>query len=433
MNSTATKKTFREYFYFLFGQQFSILGSMIVYFVITWWLTIETQSAVVLSISAFLLFIPQIVVTPIAGVLADRLKRKNIIIIVDSLQAGISFGLFFLFFFGITFVWLIMIVNTLRSVLQAFHTPTFYAIVPSMVPKEKLSRINGINYLFGGIMNITGPLIAALLYEFIEIQLIFLLDICTFLIAVIPLVLITIPKVRSPEKEEKAEKSFRKDFFKGLAIIKAIPGLMSMIIMATIWNFVFRPFAVLMPYYVSVFHSGTALDLAVVTAFMQAGNITGALITTLKKTWKHKIKINLIGVVGFFGAYLLVIFAPMGGFWFMGIGTMIAGTILPVTVALYLTILQTEVPQDKIGRVMSIDHMISMAIAPLGALFAGPMADLIGIQTLFLGCSIIGMFFPLVLWFFTKIRALDEEKLEETLEVELEVRDLTKTESEIVP
>jgi DHA3 family macrolide efflux protein-like MFS transporter len=101
MEQTPTKKNFRHYLYFLFGQQFSMLGSMIVGFVITWWLTVETGSVVILSISTFLMFIPQIVVTPLSGVLADRWNRKTIIIISDSLQAFVTFVLFLLFLIDI--------------------------------------------------------------------------------------------------------------------------------------------------------------------------------------------------------------------------------------------------------------------------------------------------------------------------------------------
>ena len=71
--------------------------------------------------------------------------------------------------------------------------------------------------------------------------------------------------------------------------------------------------------------------------------------------------------------------------------------IFPITVATYLTILQTIVPSDKIGRVMSIDHTISMSIAPVGALMAGPMANLIGLNTLFNICAFKGIIYPVLL------------------------------------
>ncbi|MFW9950631.1 MAG: MFS transporter, partial [Candidatus Thorarchaeota archaeon] len=147
-----TKKSFRDYLFFMFGQQFSLLGSGIIGFVITWWITLETQSAIYLSIATFLIFVPQVIVTPFAGVIADRISRKTIILIVDSGQAILTFGLFVLFSLNLTDIWFILTVHTLRNVLFAIQVPAFQAIIPSMVPKDKLSRINGANFLFSGII-----------------------------------------------------------------------------------------------------------------------------------------------------------------------------------------------------------------------------------------------------------------------------------------
>ena len=77
MEELPTKKSFRHYLYFMAGQQFSLLGSGIIGFVITWWITVETQSILYLSLATFLIFLPQVIVTPFAGVLSDRLNRKS--------------------------------------------------------------------------------------------------------------------------------------------------------------------------------------------------------------------------------------------------------------------------------------------------------------------------------------------------------------------
>jgi len=148
MEQIPTKKNFRHYMYFLGGQQFSMLGSLIVGFVITWWLTIETGSVVILSISVFLMFIPQIVVTPFAGVLSDRWNKKAIIAISDSLQAFVTFGLFLLFLFDLKNIWLVLGINTFRAALYAFQLPAVQSLIPTMVPKDNLSRVNGFNFLF---------------------------------------------------------------------------------------------------------------------------------------------------------------------------------------------------------------------------------------------------------------------------------------------
>jgi len=415
MEEIPTKKSFRHYLYFMAGQQFSLLGSGIIGFVITWWITVETQSVFYLSLATFLIFLPQVIVTPFAGVLSDRLNRKTIIFTVDSLQAILTFGLFLIFFTGFTQIWMILIIHTMRNILFAFQVPTFHAILPSMVPKDKISRINGANFLFSGLIFMVGPILSALLLELFPITYIFLIDCVTFLIAVVPLFLIKIPF--SAKETRAAEKtSFMKEFKDGFIIVKAIPGLFSMIIFAMIFNFIFRPFGVLWPYFINIIHDGTAFHLAFLFGSIQVGNVIGSLITSIKKEWKNKIKINLIGEMVFFTFYLLIVVAPYQNFYMMMIGGFLGAIIFPITVSTYLTILQTVVPSDKIGRVMAIDHTVSMAIAPIGALLVGPLAGALGVVNLLIASAIIGIVNPIILWFFTKIRYLDHPK-----EVEIEV------------
>jgi len=383
-----------------------MLGSMIVGFVITFWLTMETGSVVILSISIFLMFLPQIVITPFSGVIADRWNKKTIIIIADSSQATVTFLLFVFFLFDFQNVWLVLGINTFRASLYAFQYPTVQSLIPIMVPKDKLSRINGINFLFSGVIFSIGPLLAATLLAFFTINQIFFVDIITFLIALVPFLLIKIPKVHQVT-EEAAKKSMFKDFKTGLLTIKMVPGLFAMIIFAMIWNFFHRPWAVLMPYFILITHEGTAFSLALLMTSSQVGSIIGSLIMSVKKTWKHKIKLNIVGSSIFFICQIPAILAPKGNFILMMISLFPAFVLFPITVSTYLAILQTVVSKDKIGRVMSIDHMISMAIAPIGALIAGPLAEAIGIINLFLIFAIVGMIFPYIIWFFTKIRQLE--------------------------
>ncbi|MFX0041695.1 MAG: MFS transporter [Candidatus Hodarchaeota archaeon] len=426
MDDVANKKTFRHYLYFLFGQQFSLLGSMIVGFVVTWWLTVETGSAVILSLSVFLMFIPQIIITPISGVISDRWSRKAIIAISDSLQAVVTFILFCFFLLDIPNIWFVLGINTFRAALFAFQLPAVSALIPAMIPKDKLSRINGVNFLFSSLIFSIGPVVAAVLYEFFPIEEIMLIDISTFIIALIPLLLIKIPSIRNI-REEHTKGSFTEDFKDGLSVIKAIPGLMAMIAFAMIFNFVNRPFNVLLPYFVKFEHDGTAFDLAILMFSFQIANMIGALITSIKKEWNHKIKINIIGASLYFAGYFAFIFAPKGNFLFMIIGNIPGTIIFPITVALYLEILQTKVSKDKIGRIMSIDHMISMAIAPIGALIAGPLAELLGVVYLFYICALIGLLFPTLIWLLTKIRDLEEKKEIEDLIKVTEFPEIVKT------
>jgi len=99
-----------------------MLGSLIVGFTITWWITVETGSMVYLSISMFLMFIPQIVVTPFAGVLADRWNKKAILAFVTLL-------LFLFFLIDFQTIWFVLAMNTFRpwkiSIISSHFLPYF--------------------------------------------------------------------------------------------------------------------------------------------------------------------------------------------------------------------------------------------------------------------------------------------------------------------
>ena len=111
--------------------------------------------------------------------------------------------------------------------------------------------------------------------------------------------------------------------------------------------------------------------------------------------------------------YVLIVIAPYQNFFLMMIGGFLGAIIFPITVSTYLTILQTVVPSDKIGRVMSIDHTISMAIAPIGALLVGPLAGAVGVVNLLIASAVIGIVNPIIIWYFTKIRYLDHPQEQE--------------------
>ena len=408
LTNQANQKTFRSYLVFWSGQLFSLFGSMVVYFVIIWWITVETQSLMYLAIASFLFIICQVIVLPIAGVLADRLNRKVIILVADSLQAVATLILLVLFQLNLANIWIVFIFISIRSVFQAFHLPTVNSIIPTMVPKESLSRINGINFLFTGVVQIIAPLIGATLMIFLPINTILWVDLITFCIAVIPLILIEIPSVRTP-KEMVEKTSFIKEFKIGIKTIKVIPGLITLIFFSMLLNFLIRPMDTLMPYYINVIHGGSATHLAIVLVFFQGGMIGGALITSIKKTWNNKLRVIFGSVIIAMIGYAIMAFAPAGEFLIIGMGGVTMGLSLPIINSLYQTIIQTVVPPDKMGRVTSMDYSLSMSISPIGTLISGPLAEMLGVGNLFLYCALLGIIVTVLVWSFTGIRTVDYE------------------------
>ncbi|MHA1914319.1 MAG: MFS transporter [Promethearchaeota archaeon] len=414
MEEIANKDTFRSYMLFWSGQLFSLLGSMVVFFVITFWVADVYGDPVISAFSSFLFILMMTICMPIAGVIADRVNKKKLILVVDSLQAFTTFLLIMFFQFNLANIWIVYIFISLRSVFQAFHVPTVNAIIPTMVPKDKLSRINGVNYLFTGVVQLFAPFLGALLMIFFSVYMIFWIDIVTFFIALLPLLLITIPSVKQINHSEKAgeKSSFIREFKLGFKALKLVPGLIIMIVLSMFLNFLIRPVDSLMALFIIDVHGGGAVHIAFSQMVFTGGMIAGAILTSLKKNWNNKMRVIFISIMVALIGYMTFAVAPSGSFLIVGLGGAILGFNMPIINSLYQTFLQTTVPADKLGRVTSIDHTLSSLISPFGSLLSGPLALLLGIPALFFYCGLIGVLVTIGFWSFTGIRKvnIDSEK-----------------------
>ncbi|MFX0028543.1 MAG: MFS transporter [Candidatus Hermodarchaeota archaeon] len=425
MEQQIDKKTYRNYLFFWSGQLFSIFGSSVVFFAIIWWIAVVYDSEMFLSIATFLQILPMTIFLPIAGVFADRLNRKTLILVVDSLQAFFTFILIFFFQFDVVNIGIIFLFISLRSICQAFHVPTVNAIIPSMVPEDNLTRINAINFIFTGAIQILAPLIGSILLVIFNENLaqILWVDIITFIIALIPLILITIPSVK--EKEVKMEKkSFIREFRLGIRVIRVIPGLFTLILIGMFINFLIRPLATQLPLYVTRIHDGTTTHYAFILAILHGGMVLGALVASIKKNWSHKIRIIFLSTIITMGGYLIIALAPKGLFYIIFIGAIIMGFCLPLINSLFQTFMQTVVPKDKLGRVTSFDWFLSNLISPVGALISGPLVVVFGIQYLFLYSAIFGLIIPVSIWSLTKIRKLDYDSKTELEKITNEINNI---------
>ncbi|MFW9970614.1 MAG: MFS transporter [Candidatus Odinarchaeota archaeon] len=411
MEELANKVTFRNYLFFWTGQLFSLLGSMVVFFVITFWIAQIYDDPIISAFASFLYIIMMTICMPFAGVLADRINRKVLIILADSLQAYVTILLIIIFYFGIADIWIVYLFISLRSIFQAFHVPTVNSIIPTMVPKDKLSRINGVNFLFSSVVQFIAPFIGAIMYAFFSMHMILWIDVITFIIALIPLLLVRIPSVRQINNVENGKKksSFFKEFKLGLKTLRIIPGLVILVILSMLLNFLIQPINALMALFIINVHGGTAIHLALAEMLFTGGMFGGALLTSIKKSWNNKLRVIFVSLVIALVGYMTLAIAPIGDYYIIGIGGIILGFNLPIINSLYQTFIQTVTPVDKLGRVTSIDNTLSSAISPVGSLLAGPMAVLLSIPSLFFFSGFLGVICTICFWTFTGIRKIDIE------------------------
>jgi len=373
-----------------------------------------------LAIASLLGFAPMIVLAPLAGVFVDRWSRKALIGIVDFLQALATLVLIFLFSLGYVSIWQVLALLTLRGVFQAFHNPAVSAIVPLMVPRGKLSRINGLNFLLSGAVSLVGPVLAALLLEFWEIGQILWIDAATFIVAVIPLLMIKIPSVTKKARESGEKASFKREFAEGFTFIRKARGFLTLIVVATALNFLLSPFSTIMPYFVKFDHFGDASDLALVLASFQGGILVGGSLMSVTKGFKRKMVAVAVSIYVIFLGTALIALTPTELFWFMALSALITAICLPIANVSIQTIIQTVVPLNLQGRVNSVIGSLASAASPFGMILSGAIVEYTRTANLLLGCSIAGMLVMTFSWFLTDIRHVEEMERQDSNPVQLD-------------
>lgn len=398
------ENTYKNYLFFWVGQIFSIFGSSVVFFVLIWWITVTTVDPIAISIATFSYLIPVIIISPIAGIVTDRYDRKKVILIVDSLQAFSTFILILFFMFNLIQFWILLIFIVFRSIFQAFHTPITTAIIPSMVPKDKLSRINGINTLFSTFINVIGPLAGGVLFFLFDVAQALWIDVITFFISLVPLLLIKIPRVG--KLREKREKSYLALFKEGLSVTKSISGLLTMMFAFMILNGLNQPRSTLMVYFIKSDHGGSVLDYSLVSMTLNIGLFAGGVLATVKKKWKHKMRVIYIAYLISLIGNILFATTILGNIPQLMIYAAVGAVSVPVINSLYVTIIHLRIPQDKVGRVVSIDTTLSYIAMPVGTLLAGPLALAIGTPLLFFISAILSLIIITLIYFFSNVRTL---------------------------
>jgi len=174
----------RNVAFFLASQALSLFGSALVQYALMWHITLTTKSGTMMALMIILGFLPTFILSPFAGVFADRHNRKRIILIADSGVALATLVLALVYARGGEAISLLLLVSALRSVGQAFHMPAVGAILPQMVPKDALLRVNAVNGSVQSALSLAAPVVAGVLLSIAPFQVIFFVDVATAALAV---------------------------------------------------------------------------------------------------------------------------------------------------------------------------------------------------------------------------------------------------------
>ena len=389
MPKTKWKKTF---FTLWSGQALSILGSQLVQFALIWFLTVKTGSATVLATASLFGMLPGVVLGPFVGTLVDRWNRRWVMVVADSIVAIASLALAVLFMFNFANTWHIFLVMFIRSLAGSFHTNAMSASTSLMVPQEHLTRIQGINQMLNGGLNIISAPLGALLLDAMPIQGILAMDVATALTAVLPLLFIQIPQPKRTNQsmgDSKSEVTVWQDFKAGIRYMIGWPGLLIASLGTIAINFSIIPAFSLLPLMVKDFFGGSALHLGWVESAMGIGTIVGGALLGVWGGFSKKIVTTMVGLFGMGVGTLLLALAPSSTILMAIAGTFVVGFMSPIAMGPFFAIIQSKVEPDMQARIFSLLSSIGGGMAPIGLMVAGPVADKAGIQTWFMLAGVL--------------------------------------------
>ncbi len=389
----STIKNWKVNFFTIWGgQAISQMGSYLVGFAFVWYLTETTGSPTVLAIGSLMNMLPQIIVSPFAGVLIDRLNRKTVMLFSDIITAAFTLLLGVLFALDSVQIWQIYLVMFIRNVGGVFQWSAMTVSTTLMVPKKALGRIQGLNQTLYGLLTVATPPLGALLISWMATENILYLDVITAAIAVAALAFMPIPQ---PQKAQAAPggkpsaTSIWQDLREGLKYISTTPALKLIILIAMLVNFLLKPVYALLPLLVTAYFEKGAIELGLLEAISGIGMVIGGLLLSLWGGLKNQVHTTLLALVlaglGLAGLRLV----PPDRF-FLGTGLLaIVGFTYPFLDGPLNAILQARVPPEKQGRVFSLYWTGAALASPLGYLSVGPIADHLGLLFWFMAGGII--------------------------------------------
>ena len=377
---------------FLVGQTITTFGSLLVQYALLWHLTLTTKSGVVLALAAVFGFLPQAVVSIFAGVWADRVNRKVMIILSDSTIALATLVLAFFMLSGVDDLWLVFLVMAVRSVGAGIQMPAISALIPQIVPTDKLMRVNGINSSVQSSLLIIGPVAAAGIYSTFSLAAILFVDVVTAVIGLSLLATIAVPTLSRAASNDKP--SYVTDLREGMKYIFSHDLVRwVMVIYSIVFLLVVAPSNLSPLMLVRTFGDDvwllTILELSFGIGMVAGGAlmaIFGAKADRLGMMVGTSILFGVLAVVMGFTTNLILFYTL---FFLIGIA-------VPAFSTSSMTLLQETVEPERQGRVFGFAGIVMAVAMPIGMAVLGPLADIVSVEILLIATGAITVLIAVV-------------------------------------
>ncbi len=362
----------RNFQLFFGGQLLSLTGTWMQSVAQSWLVYRITGSAILLGTVGFSGQIPVFFLAPIGGALADRHRRRRIIVITQTTAMILAFILAALTLTGRVRVWHIMTLSALMGVVNAFDIPARQAFLVEMVGREDLMNAIALNSsMFNG-ARLIGPAVAGILVAGIGEGWCFFTNGVSYLAVIAGLLMMRLGPWSPPERTA----STLENVLEGMSYVRRTAPIRALLLLVGLVSLVAMPYTVLMPVFADTILQSGARGLGVLMGATGMGALLGALFVASRRGLRGLGKVTAAAAAGF--GVSLILFAISRRFWLSAAMLVPIGFCMMLQMACTNTLIQSMVPERLRGRVMAVYSMMFMGMAPIGALLAGVAAGHIG-------------------------------------------------------
>ena len=374
----ASLRRHRNYRLFFTGQLVSVIGTWMQNIALAWLVVELTRSPLAVGLLAFCRFIPFTVFGLFAGVVADRIDNRKLVIGTQAVSMAFSAILAVLVLTGPPPLWLIYVLAVLSSTALVFDAPGRHALTFQLVGREELPNAVALNSSLFNASRVVGPALAGVLIAAFGVGVCFAVNAISFL-AVLASLLLMRPAELVPLIREGAPPTMMRGIREGLSYVRRTPQARLVLAIVAVVSTVGFNFHVILPLLASETLDAGPRVFGILSACFGAGALVGALLSAAlgRASWKV-----LVAGTGGFSLSLLAL-APVTTIWPAAVLLFVTGACFSLWTANANTILQLGAPDGLRGRVVSIYLWAFAGLAPLGGLLAGWLTDVGGTQLSF--------------------------------------------------
>lgn len=370
---------------FLISQCITLFGSTLVQMAIVWYVTIQTSSGVWVAAFTVCSYLPQFLISFVAGVWADRHSRKKLIIVADSLIALVTF-LMVLAIPHITDKTVVLggllVMSVIRSFGAGIQTSAVNAVIPQLVPEDQIMRFNGINATMQSVVQFAAPAAAGVLLTINTLSSTLIIDTATAIVGIGLLSAVIIPKQAIQNKET----SVFIDMKIGIKYTLSDKLIGKVLTVYGLFIFLCVPAGFLSQLFVSRVYGETYWYLSAVELAGFIGMVAGGILMSILGGFKSRVTTMSVGLIAF-GS--LAIGMGLSKQFALYLTLMIIyGVAITMVQTATTTLIQEKAEMSMQGRVFGLLGAMYSGFLPVGMAIFGPMADEFSLKWIMIGSGI---------------------------------------------